>query len=222
MNPYYVHITSWTNNDSSYYRYGGHNIGGCVVSESIDDILHALITTESYRGYCAKSEKLVKVNELQLESFKKIIKGFEVEDSNTYQLEQLLEASETHLTGYNQGFRYRRSIHFCEQLSTSSSRIDEQVKLIESNIIQLSETHKRLSNLLDEDVDLEDTIISMSEIKTASKNQEYLLDECLENLKQIKETQKLIGGQSARNLERILGSQGYKAPLLRFDINSIT
>ena len=123
---YYVHLTSWLNNESDYYRHNNEEVGGFVFAESVGDILHTLIKTESREGYSPRSERLLKVTANQLNAFKEKVQSFQIEDSNVYNLNSLLQLSEDILRGCNVRMRYRKSIHFCEEILASLETTETQ------------------------------------------------------------------------------------------------
>lgn len=222
MNPYYyVHINSWMNNDQLRYKYNGHTVGAFVVLESVDQVLASIINTESQNGYCTKSEKLLKVTQKQLDQFNEHIGSIEIDETNTYELNSLCELSERFLGGSNISMRYRKAIYFCEQLTIGSSRLEEQIVEIQKNIEEITEAQERVLALIEEESMLEDSIVYKSELTTASSLQTQYLNECVNSLHKIKETKNLVVEHTVRDLEKILGSNGYKVPMLKFNTASI-
>lgn len=216
---YYCHITSWINSEGETYHYENQPVAVFKFAEKVDEIFENFLRGEIYAGYSPKSERLYKVSENVLNNFKRGVFECEIGSTLTYNRDRVVELAEEVLVGYNTEMRYRRSIHFCEEVMSGIAKAEEVkeeltgcMKLIESKI-------ENCLDLINEETTQDVGITELGGTNTLLNKTRDSLTRCKAKLDKLVEQKDEILIKKARDLEATLARSGYKAPILKFSID---
>lgn len=216
---YYCHITSWTNSEGENYYYEQQPVAVFKYAEKVDEIFENFLRGEIYAGYSPKSERLYKVNENVLKQFKQGVFHCEISSTLTYNLDDILELAENTLAGYNTEMRYRRSIHFCEEVMSGIAKAEEVKNELNEYLEIIKIGKEECLALVNEDATEDLGIIRLSGTNSLQRTTLETMTRCKEKLEKLIEQKDEILTKKAYDLEATLARSGYKAPILKFSID---
>ena len=216
---YYCHITSWINAEGENYFYEQQPVAVFKYAEKVDEIFENFMRGEIYAGFSPKSERLYKVNENVLKQFKQGVFHCEIGSTLTYNLDEVLSLADEVLVGYNTEMRYRRSIHFCEEVMSGIAKAEEVKKELNEYLELIEEKKEECLKLINEDATEDLGINELGGANTLQRTTEETMSRCKEKLDKLVEQKEEIVSKKAYDLEATLARSGYKAPILKFSID---
>ncbi len=216
---YYCHITSWTNSEGENYYYEQQPVAVFKYAEKVDEIFENFLRGEIYAGYSPKSERLYKVSENILKQFKQGVFNCEIGSTLTYNLDEVLSLADEVLVGYNTEMRYRRSIHFCEEVMSGIAKAEEVEKELNEYLELIESKKEECLKLINEELTEDLGINELGGANTLQRTTEETMTRCKKKLDKLTEQKEEILSKKAHDLEATLARSGYKAPILKFSID---
>ena len=215
-----IHITSWENEKGETYKYDGVDVGIYSFHEKVDVVVTQFLKQEVNAGFYPVSCGLIKVTEESLNDFKREAFNCEIGNSMTYDLDKLCEVANRSLKGYDVSYRYKNSIHYCEEILSKLAICKEVYSHASKQLQVLDESYNEILMAIGTSDDQDSAIMQRKRICNLQERANSLLDESLIKMNSLKESKQSLIDSGAKDLELILRNEGYKTPVLNFKVPS--